>query len=195
MYGWEATTWNRRAIGSGLTALPGRLNSGSQENLTTGNILQELRTAWNTMPDGTDGTTIYARRTNFLCAAKTLTRSLPTALFLAKGCARQQKDAACSSIRLQSTPVQFIDVVRILPWERAADLTIFRPVPLSAKQKNQSWFPTEARTAVKVELPASQVDLVLGRVSRMLEAGLSVEMVGGILTPGSSVVKWVSETL
>ena len=66
---------------------------------------------------------------------------------------------------------------------------------MSAKQKNQSLFPIEGRTAVRVELPASQVDLVLGRVSRILEAGLSAEMVGGILTPGSSVVKWVSETL
>ena len=66
---------------------------------------------------------------------------------------------------------------------------------MSATQKRLSWFPTEGKTAVKVELPVCQVDPVLGKVSHILEAGLSVKMVGDCMMPGSSVVKWVSETL
>ena len=72
---------------------------------------------------------------------------------------------------------------------------MFRPVPGSAKQKNQRWFPTGERTAVKLELPVCQVDLVLGRVSQILEAGQSVKMDGDRQMQGFSAVKWASETL
>ena len=60
----EATTWRRRALGSGQTALPGKTHSGAQENQTTWGV----KTAWRS--ETGSGTIPPAAENVDLCAVR-----------------------------------------------------------------------------------------------------------------------------